>query len=258
MHAIRPRYLVLSLLLLLLAAGNAYAGAGKIVVAADTTSAFFLTDTSPNLSLVGNQTFFSNVLGDGRSVVVRETSVSAFADTEVAEFYNFLENVSATVSASPLSPNSLSRIDLYVAPLVSAAFSDIEAQELTRFVSSGGTLFLLGEFNSGIGVAANGHINSLLTRMASGISIVNGVFDTGDQTAVGDQIIASPLTYGVAAFGYGGSSTILGGSPVMLLKNGSPFIAVEVSPVPEPSTFGMFVAGCALVFSRRFHRRSAA
>jgi hypothetical protein len=62
---------------------------------------------------------------------------------------------------------------------------------LAAFLNGGGTAFFLGESNSTVFLTVIGNINSALTALGSGLSIIPDLFDPGYNFAT---IAADPLT----------------------------------------------------------------
>ena len=233
--------------------------AGLIVVSGDDTPAFRLTDDFPDSATPGNQRFFSNVLGTGKQVAVLNESYSDFAPGEVNTYYDSLSGVSSSLLTGSITPASLSGVDLLVVAFPKKSFSASEIQAVSGFLGRGGSLFLLGEAQVITnGTTANANINNLLAGLGSGLSIVNATYDIGTQVATGAQIANDPLTSGVAAFNYGATASVDGGTRLFSTSGGQTFVTYErtVSAVPEPSSTAAFVGGTlSLLVARRFRRR---
>ena len=199
---------------------------------------------------IGNQQFFSNILKGGTTVKVlnsNHTSAAGFGDTDVNSYYNSLTGVTSTIVTGTVTGATLAGVDLFVAPLPDDAFTASEIADFGSFLSGGGSLFLLGE-NSAFSTN-NAWINSVLTGLGSGLSIIDGSFDprpdlTSKQlfrTATDSQIASDPLTDGVSTFSYAAFSQVSGGggggvSNFFLEPGGGPWghFGAAQNPPPTP------------------------
>ncbi len=221
---------------LALLAVSGTANSGLIVATGDTTPVFSLTDTAPNPATVGNQRFFSNVLGSGTSVLVQATPTNPFPGLEINEFYNTRDGVTSTLLAAEarVTPAALAGKNLFLAPNPDA-FTAAEIVAIDAFVGSGGSLYIMGD---GTLPSLSANINALLAGIGSGLSLGSTDFDDGDHTASGSEIVGDALTSGVVSFAYGATVLVAGGSPLFLTNGLQPFAAAEVTAatVPEPAT----------------------
>ncbi len=209
-----------------------------------------LTGTSGVVGIdSGNQQFFTNILQGGSSVVVLQSTPSqggtaAFFATDVNTFYNSLSGVTSTLISGTVTGAQLAGVNLFVAPIPDDSFTAGEIAAFGTFLSGGGSIFFLGE-NEAF-ATQNGFINAALTGLGSGMSIVNGFFDSGFHTATGLQIAADPFTAGVNTFTYGAPSPVSGGTQIFFGTDDEPFVAYEgAAPVPEPAT--MLLLGSGLI-----------
>ena len=242
------------------------ASAGTLVVAGDSTIAFrFNTGvTSGAPSLAGNVTFAQKLLGGGTTVqIFGGPGVPAYTAQLVAGFTGI--GATATSFTTAITPAQLSGADLFVAFFPARAFTPDEATTIRSYLLGGGTVFLAGEattdtFGNPFGAAQNARLNDLLAGIGSSMRLEVGSFDPSDQfaTLAAGEVLAHPLTAGVASFGYGLTTTVAGGSPLLLTNALKPFVSVE-SIVPEPATWAMLIAGFGIVgFAARRRRLAAA
>jgi hypothetical protein len=195
----------------------------------------------------GNKQFFANILQGGTKVVVLEsTSVGSVesSDTDINTFYNSLAGVTSTVISGTVTAAQLTGANLFVAPLPDDAFSDGEITALSTFLAGGGSIFFLGENSNSAFVTANAAINSALSALGSGMSIIPGIFDSGFNTATGVQIASDAFTSGVNTFSYAAPSPVSGGTDLFFGTEHQPFVAYEGSAkVPEPSILILIGSG---------------
>ncbi len=198
----------------------------------------------------GNKQFFSNILQGGTTVKVLNSNHSgsaSFFDTDVDGYYGSLAGVTSSIHTGTVTDATLAGVDLFVAPLPDDAFTASEIATFGSFLSGGGSLFLLGE--NSVFPTNNGWINSVLTGLGSGLSIIDDSFDPRFfpsliyPTATGSQIASDPLTTGVSSFSYSASSQVSGGTSLFFGSSGQTFVAYE--SVPEPST--MLLLGIGLL-----------
>ncbi len=203
----------------------------------------------------GNQQFFTNILLGGTTVKVLNSTVYGGWATGVNIFYDSISGVTSTIVSGAVTASTLTDVDLFVAPVPEDAFSSDEISVFSNYLSGGGSLFLLGEHSGSS--TWNGYINSLLTGIDSGLSIVpNTVFDIGAFTeASSSQIATDTLTSGVNTFSYTAPSEVSGGTPLFFGTDGQTFLAYETTSVPEPST--LILLGVGLIGLAGFRRKFA-
>ena len=250
------RCLFVSVLLAGILAGTitSTVSAGQIVLAGDITPTFRLTDLHPDLVAPGPQQFFQNVLGDGQQVVILETSENEFTAPEIDTFYNGLAGVTATTISGAVTDGQLTNADLLVLPAPDDMFSADEVSAIYTFLIGSGDLFVMGD--GVFTTSSNLYVNSLLAGLGSGMNLNPDSLDPGNPQATGGNIVAHPLTTGVAAFNYGATSTVNGGSPLFLASTGAPFVAVEEF-VPEPTSASLTLVAFGLLAYGRQRRERA-
>jgi hypothetical protein len=212
--------------------GFTFCANASLIVSADGNIATYLNygaSTNP-----GNQQFFSNVLGDGKNVLVYENvgwGGSQDFDINVNSYYNTLSGVSSKVTKS-VTDALLADIDLFVAAVPDKAFTSSELNSLNTFYNNGGSIMFLGENNSF--ARENAYINAALVALGSGMSIQ--VSDWEPATTIsGNHIANDPLTAGVNSLTYAWQSEVTGGTALFYGSNNKTLIAYETKSVPEPS-----------------------
>jgi hypothetical protein len=194
-----------------------------------------------------NGTWFSNILGAGTSVKIQSgflvDSIGA-SITSIDSYYNSLSNVTSSIvpATTSIDDTLLTDIDLYISVLPSDDFTSAELNSFSNFLSSGGSIFFLGEYD---GYANwNARINSALVDLGSNMSIVNDLVDIG--VNITTNIELDPYNLGVTDFTYGSISTTSGGIPLIRSLDATTFIAYEnISAVPLPAAAWLFLSGLA-------------
>ncbi|WP_425038312.1 VPLPA-CTERM sorting domain-containing protein [Primorskyibacter sp. S187A] len=230
----------------LLAAGS-MASASTLVVVGDTNiaNATGIGDANEN---VGNQTFFSNLLGAGTNVAIIGDSPATTGASALDGFFDSLGGVTSTLysSGTAITGALLDSVDLFVQIYATDAFAASEAAALESYLDGGGTALLAGEFTDFN--TANININGLLGQIGSSLSIDVDTIDTGYNTTT--NISADPLMAGVSSFTYAATSRVSGGTGLAGTVTGNQtFMAVErgvvVAPVPLPASAVLLLAGLA-------------
>ena len=143
-------------------------------------------------------------------------------------------------SGTAINDTLLAGVDLYIGMVPNDNYITSEIDALSDFLSSGGSLFLLGDHAGWSD--ENSRINALLGALGSGMSIVNAQLDPGIFNTTNIDIDA--LNVGVNSFYEGSVSTVSGGTSLIRTTNNTTFIAYEtVSAVPVPAAMWLFGSG---------------
>ena len=241
-----PSNAVAALMLALAVIVPARVDAGIILVSGDSNIANALTGAFGG-ELVGNKTFFRNVLQGGTTVrVLQSTSIGSVgvSDTDIVTFYNTVPGVTSSLITGTVTPATLAGANLFVSAVPDDAFAASEVAALSGFVSGGGTIFFLGENSDPAFAVANASINSALASLGSRMSIVPELFGQGFNDATGSQIAADPFTAGVTSFRFAAPSRVSGGTNLLFGAEQQPFITYE-TVIPEPTTVALLAIGLA-------------
>jgi len=254
--------------------------AGTLFVGGDTTSTFFLS--SPDFGgRDGNRAFYTNVLGDAKSVLISDRSFGvpgfpSFANGNLANFYRSMNSVSVAQTAGSITSDLLKDVGLLVLQFPDTAFTPTETGTIGDYVRAGGTLLLVGEGstisptipapNPAPGYRSNVIANDLLAGIGATMRLDNNAF--GCCVATGSSIADNPFTKGVNSFEYGLVTSVSGGTPLIYATSQSPvddrtprpFFSVEmlnISAVPEPETWVLSILGFGITGAmlRRGRRR---
>ena len=192
----------------------------------------------------GNITFFTNILGNGGSVLVQQTSPihPALFGNALTNFYDTIPGVSSVFTNTSLNSGALSGIDLFISMFPDEPFQTGELSQISDFLDGGGTVLFMGD-HVNFRRSQNVNINSALASLGSTMRIQNTLFDAGFHTASGSQITNAPFTSGISSFRYAAPSELAVGNGTTLFfgNEGQPFVACEgdcgeVETTPEPST----------------------
>ena len=175
---------------------------------------------------VGNKQFFNNILNGGQNVIVQGPvggggtypSVTDSAN-HLNDFYNS-EGINSSILNATITGSSLAGVNLLVSILPNAPYSSAEITNLKGFLSSGGTIFFLGENGWNADFARqDAAINSDLIALNSNLRINNDYLVENNWVQVsGTQIVNDPLTTGVSTFTYGETASVSGWKPTFLYR----------------------------------------
>jgi hypothetical protein len=249
----------LSVAVALTGAGSMQALAANIFLTGDANISDALTGgqtaTNPD-----NERFFRNLLQGATGVSVLNTSVAFVpAPGQIANYYNTLPGVTATLLNGTVTAADLAGRQLFVAAVPDDAFTAGELAVLNTFVSGGGSVLFLGENDSPVFDIGNAAINAALAALGSSMAIVLDQFDPGYNQATGAAIAADPFTAGVSSFTYAAPSRVSGGTQLFFGSAGQPFFAYETvgtSVVPVPASLPLLVGGLGFI-GLALRRRSA-
>ncbi|NET29428.1 DUF642 domain-containing protein [Okeania sp. SIO1I7] len=200
---------------------------GNIIVSGDSNVINYALGTSNYTIVPGNKQFFTNILGSGDSVVIKQgfNSGSASHANQGIALSNFYKNLGASSKfiTTPLNTGALTGVDLFISILPNNSFQSGELSEIGGLLNHGGTVLFVGEWSSFS--SYNNNINSALEEMGSTMSII-GASLTG--TARGSQIANHPFTADVSSFQYAAGSKVENGTALIYhTDNTSPIVAVE-------------------------------
>lgn len=242
-----------------MALGAAGTAAATVILSGD-SNIFSPIDGSSNGPLDPNNTTFAlNILGDASDVLIQGPDTGAIEPPTNAlqTLYAAQSGVSSTLvsTSTVLGAADFDGVDLFVS-LVPDTYSSAETTLISDFLTSGGTVFLVGENNQFFS-ASNSAINALLSDLGSEMSLGASSLDTGFQVA-GGSVFADPLTAGVSALTYAFTNTVSGGEALAAALDGQTFIAVEagavVPPIPLPAPVALL--GAALLGLGSLRRRT--
>ena len=201
-------------------------------------------------NIQSNTTFFSNVF-IGADVFARGGGSKPWLitnwDDPVIAVANSFTN-SATLTAGDLVG-----ID-WVIIGTNAALSGAELTALNDFLSSGGNVWVTGEYGSAHDDAST-VANAVLASLGSGISVNLGTNVSDDAT----NIAVHPFTTGVTSWSGAASAAVslAGGTALVTNDNGDVLVAVEgefappppteIAQIPTMSGYGLIITGLGLV-----------
>ena len=237
--------------------------AGTIIVSGDSNIADIINVHNSFTNSYDNDAFFTDILGLGHDVLIQSQDASANVEaSHIADYYNSLTSVTASVT-NAASVSSLTGVDLFIGVIPTAPYTAGELAAMNALLSSGGTVFLIGE-NQDYTVNSLPYINSALSYLGSPMALVPALDDAGVHNASGAHVAANAMTQGVSHFWYAYTSEVSGGTPLLYTDSLAPFVSMSYTPngpiitnsiVPEPGTVGLILAGLAAVAWRIRSRR---
>lgn len=241
-----------------LALGAAGSADATVILSGD-ANIFSPIDGSSSAPIDANNTTFAlNILGDASDVLIHGPDSGAIEPPTNAlqTLYAAQSGVSSTrVSISTvLGAADFDGVDLFVS-VVPDLYSSAETMLISDFLTSGGTVFLVGENNEFFSTQ-NSAINALLSDLGSEMSLGTSSLNAGFQVG-GGSVFADPLTAGVSALTYAYTNTVSGGDALVAALDGRTFIAVEAGedmpPIPLPAPIALL--GAALLGLGALRRR---
>lgn len=198
---------------------------------------------SGDSNIENNDTWLSNILGDGTTVKVQD-GVGTNSSRLINNYYDSLPGVSSTLvlpGDTIVDDALLAGVDLYLSMLPSDEFTAAELSALQAYLSGGSSLFFLGDQRAL--ADQNSRINDALLALGSSMSIVDSVTA---QVGTTSNIDPDPLNSGVTSFTYSNGSLVsLGSGGTSLIRTpvnapfneNETFIAYETvtADVPEPT-----------------------
>src|ERR1017187_6546706 len=228
---------------------------GMLVVSGDSNIGNFIDGSDFGLTVPGNASFFSNLVGGGSTVVLQLTALSN--DISVTDSENAVSNhytgLGKTVTASTSFPSSLAGANLFISFIPEVAYTTPQIAAISSFLNGGGTVLLLGDYGNydNFDMGADAHLNALLTALGSPMQLDLGNYGHGAETLTVAEIASNPLTAGVSSFGYADMSAVTGGTPLFVAPPTDghdgpiPFVECTGCAVPEPS--GAVLLGTGVV-----------
>lgn len=224
-----------------LSVGAMGSASATLIVSGDATP-FFNADAIGDANSDGGRQLLTNILGSSTEVRLNTDSVIGNIRDDIRNFYNTLTGVTAT-NLDIIESDSLLGVDLFVIVTPASEYSDQEADAIGDFLDSGGTLLLAGD-PAGTIAPNVGFVNELLSDLGVAISLIDQSLEVGSQTATGAQLANNPLTAGIVSLSYGAAAPVVGGTALINLQDGRPFMAVlgeETMPeVPIPAAAFLF------------------
>jgi hypothetical protein len=198
---------------------------------------------------VGNQAFFSNLLGGGTVARIHDDQGN-FIFSEMfqgLDDYYTDQGIDSQVFQSDVDSSTLAGADLLVVGLPDFYFTDDEHQAMRDFVHGGGNIIFMGEVSHAMW--ENIYINAALAQVGSTMRIIrDSDFDGPYHTITGPQIADDPFTQGVSSFTYAFTSEITApdGKGLMFGEDGEMFLAYQTIPAPPAALVGLLCIPCAI------------
>jgi len=241
------RFILFLCAITLIGVGNA-TQASTVVVSGD-SNFLIATDPANGNFNADNQTFLRNVLGAGTNVFIGNENLGG--GVQANDYFNSLAGVTSTFSFGDtvITSSLLANVDLYVQLGATNDFLASERSAMSNFLSGGGTLFVIGDYNGAFSIN-NSYQNTLLSNLGSSIQIDGTIFDFAYRTT--DNVASDPLTAGVSTLTYAGPGLVTGGTALFQGRDGAStqqtFIAYEndvTPPVPLPASALLLLGGLA-------------
>jgi hypothetical protein len=204
-------------------------GLARIIVSGDVDIIPPVTGSVGKTINKDNVKFFTRILGDGERVVVQQTANFGSNATinnmgiPLNDFYNGLPGVSSSFLKTPLEPDSLTGVNLFICIAPQRPLPPHELLQMGRLLEEGGTVFFVGNGGWGLGLSVNSNINSALAALGSTIRMLNNLL-------YGTLEIANtPLTKELLSFTYITPSEVELGDGMALFSVGKrPFVVAKM------------------------------
>lgn len=233
------------------------AHAGELFVAGDTNIFDSLLGGGDNNAPldVGNQRLLLNMLGQGKAVLVLDTTTERLTEMAelVCDYFRTVPGITASLTDGDITTDALTEFNLLIAAAPDRDFSTPEIEAMKSFLLKGGNILLTGENQHPAFVAVNYSVNAAITGLGSSLSLNPAYIDGGDYYQA--TILSDHFTKGVTTFSFAYTSQIDGGVPLFKASQGRTFIARETI-VPEPISATLTATICGAFAMSRLLRRT--